>query len=80
MIMALVTTFMTSPLWSGLEKADQAGYGRPEAEETGLDTAATIGFWCRWQIRVPKGLLQLAVAIAGSRLQPAVVHPLVWLN
>jgi len=41
-IMALVTTFMTSPHWSGLRKADQAGYGEPEAEEeTGLDTAAT---------------------------------------
>jgi len=46
-------------------------------EETGLDTAAsTIAFSCRWQIRTQKGLMQLAVAIAGNRLQPAVVHPL----
>jgi Kef-type K+ transport system membrane component KefB/nucleotide-binding universal stress UspA family protein len=79
-IMALITTFMTSPLleWTYPKKLIKLDIVEPEAEEeTGLDTAAT------YRILVPvanpstqKGLLQLAVAIAGSRLQPAVVHPL----
>ena len=79
-IMALVTTFMTSPLleWTYPKKLIKLDMVEPEAEEgTGLDTAAT------YRVLVPvanpstqKGLLQLAVAIALSRLQPAVVHPL----
>jgi len=71
--------FMTSPLleWTYPKKLIKLDMVEPEAEEeTGLDTAATYRILCRWQIRAPKGLLQLAVAIAGSRLQPAVVHPL----
>jgi len=79
-IMALVTTFMTSPLleWTYPKKLIKLDILEPEATENpDLDTATT------YRILVPvanpstqKGLLQLAVAIAGSRLQPAVVHPL----
>jgi Kef-type K+ transport system membrane component KefB/nucleotide-binding universal stress UspA family protein len=79
-IMALVTTFMTSPLleWTYPKKLIKLDMLEPEAtKNTDLDTATT------YRILVPvanpstqKGLLQLAVAIAGSRLQPAVVHPL----
>lgn len=78
-IMALVTTFMTSPLleWTypkRLIKLDVVD----TTSESGINaTAAT------YRILVPvanpstqKGLVQLALAIAGSRLQPAVVHPL----
>jgi len=75
-IMALVTTFMTSPagvdLSEKLIKLDM----EPEAEETGLDTASTYRICAGGKSEYAKGLLQLAVAIAGSRLQPAVVHPL----
>ena len=78
-IMALVTTFMTSPLleWTYPKKLIKLDMVEPSEGQTNLDTAAT------YRILVPvanpstqRGLLQLAVAIAGSRLQPAVVHPL----
>lgn len=79
-IMALVTTFMTSPLleWTYPKKLIKLDMVESSEEETDLDTAAST-----YRILVPvanpstqKGLMQLAVAIAGSRLQPAVVHPL----
>ena len=80
-IMALVTTFMTSPLleWTYPKKLIKLDVVEPEADgET--EVAATEP---TYRILVPvanpstqKGLMQLAVAIAGSRLQPAVVHPL----
>lgn len=79
-IMALVTTFMTSPLleWTYPKRLIKLDMVEPEVEESGLaPTTAT------YRILVPvanpstqKVLLQLAVAIAGKQLQPAVVHPL----
>lgn len=77
-IMALVTTFMTSPLleWTYPKHLIKLDLVEP-------DEAAMIDAETTYRILVPvanpstqKGLLQLAVAIAGSRLQPAVVHPL----
>jgi Kef-type K+ transport system membrane component KefB/nucleotide-binding universal stress UspA family protein len=80
-IMALVTTFMTSPLleWTypkrliKLDMVDQ----EPDGEAV-RDANRPI-----YRILVPvanpstqKGLLQLAVAIAGTKMQPAAVHPL----
>ena len=79
-IMALVTTFMTSPLleWTYPKRLIKLDVVDPLEEETGSDTVATT-----YRILVPvanpstqKGLMQLAVALAGKRLQPAVVHPL----
>ncbi|MDF5718402.1 MAG: cation:proton antiporter [Rhizonema sp. NSF051] len=79
-IMALVTTFMTSPLleWIYPKKLIKLNdMDRELEEETNLDAATS------YRILVPianpstqKGLMQLAIAIAGSRLQPAIVHPL----
>ena len=79
-IMALVTTFMTSPLleWTYPKKLIKLNdMDRELEDETNLDAATT------YRILVPianlstqKGLMQLAVAIAGSRVQPAIVHPL----
>lgn len=80
-IMALVTTFMTSPLleWTypkrliKLDVVDQEPNG-----EIAHDAARPT-----YRILVPvanpstqKGLLHLAAAIAGNTLQPAAVHPL----
>jgi len=80
-IMALVTTFMTSPLleWTYPKKLIRLDMVESEPDvETGLGAVQPT-----YRILVPvanpstqKGLLQLAVAIAGTTLQPAVVHPL----
>jgi len=79
-IMALVTTFMTSPLleWTYPKHLIKLDVEEPSEVELGLDTAAA-----NYRILVPvanpstqKGLMQLAVAIAGSRLERAIVHPL----
>lgn len=79
-IMALVTTFMTSPLleWTYPKKLIKLDTVEPPEGQTNLESAAAT-----YRILVPvanpstqKGLLQLAVAIAGNRWQPAVVHPL----
>lgn len=77
-IMALVTTFMTSPLLEWTYPKRLIKLDVVETPEVGIDTAAAT-----YRILVPvanpstqKGLVQLALAIAGSRLQPAVVHPL----
>jgi len=80
-IMALVTTFMTSPLleWTYPKKLIKLDLVEPEADDDNeLGAGEPI-----YRILVPvanpttqKGLMQLAVAIAGSRLQRAVVHPL----
>lgn len=82
-IMALVTTFMTSPLleWTypkHLIKLDVVET-EPHADgETAEDSSQPT-----YRILVPvanpstqKGLLQLGVAIAGTELQPSAVHPL----
>ena len=80
-IMALVTTFMTSPLleWTYPKRLIKLDVVEKEADR-GTEVAANEP---TYRILVPvanpstqKGLMQLAVAIAGSRLQPAVVHPL----
>jgi len=80
-IMALVTTVMTSPLleWTypkHLIKLDLVA-SAPDAESPVPASQST------YRILVPvanpstqKGLLQLAVAIAGNKLPAAVVHPL----
>jgi Kef-type K+ transport system membrane component KefB/nucleotide-binding universal stress UspA family protein len=85
-IMALVTTFMTSPLLEltypkKLIKLDMV---EQEPEETGIDTSTDEDQSNRpYRILVPvanpssqKGLMQLAVAIAVNYQQPAVIHPL----
>lgn len=80
-IMALVTTIMTSPLLEltypkRLIKLDQIE-SEPDLEN-GFDSNAAT-----YRILVPvanpssqKGLLQLAIALAGNQLQNAAVHPL----
>jgi hypothetical protein len=80
-IMALVTTFMTSPLleWTYPKRLIKLDLVEQEPNiEIGQDAEQPT-----YRILVPvanpstqKGLLQLAVAIAGTELQPAVVHPL----
>lgn len=76
-IMALVTTFMTSPLleWTYPKHLIKLDLVEPKTE-VGAEKVT-------YRILVPvanpstqRGLVQLAVAIAGSRSQPAVVHPL----
>lgn len=76
-IMALVTTFMTSPLleWTFPKKLIRLDLiATADADEPVKPT---------YRVLVPvanpstqKGLVQLAGRIAGTRLQPAVVHPL----
>jgi len=85
-IMALVTTFMISPMLEltypkKLIKLDMV---EQEPEETGIDTSTDEDQSNRpYRILVPvanpssqKGLMQLAVAIAVNYQQPAVIHPL----
>lgn len=80
-IMALVTTFMTSPLleWTYPKKLIALDVIEPELDIA--DKAAAVQ--PTYRILVPvanpstqKGLVQLGVAIAGNQLQPSVVHPL----
>jgi len=94
-IMALVTTFMTSPLleWTYpkkliqldvLEAVNPQEIPSPDSSGSGSQNPqVTNSLIPTYNILVPvanpstqKGLLQLAVAIAGTRLQPAIVHPL----
>jgi Kef-type K+ transport system membrane component KefB/nucleotide-binding universal stress UspA family protein len=80
-IMALVTTVMTSPLleWTYPKRLIRLDVTEPEsALETSSDTVEPT-----YRILVPvanpstqKRLVQLAVAIAGTRSPAAVVHPL----
>jgi nucleotide-binding universal stress UspA family protein len=80
-IMALVTTVMTSPLleWTYPKKLIKLDVVDSEPNvENGVEADQPT-----YRILVPvanpstqKGLLQLAVAIAGTRLQKSVVHPL----
>lgn len=84
-IMALVTTFMTSPLleWTYPKKLIRLNVIEPEAE-TPVETVAGNEAVSRpYRILVPvanpesqKGLVQLAVAIAFNNKQPAIVNPL----
>ncbi len=85
-IMALVTTFMTSPMLELTypKKLIQLDMVEQEPEETGIDTSTDEDQSNRpYRILVPvanpssqKGLMQLAVAIAVNYQQPAVIHPL----
>jgi Kef-type K+ transport system membrane component KefB/nucleotide-binding universal stress UspA family protein len=93
-IMALVTTFMTSPLleWTypkkliQLETINELGLenNSDDASLTNQEQVSTINSQLlTYRILVPvanpntqKGLLQLALAIAGTNHQAAAVHPL----
>lgn len=81
-IMALVTTFMTSPLleWTYPKRLIKLDVVDREPDDGEIERDADRP---TYRILVPvanpstqKGLLQLAVAIAGNTSQPAVVHPL----
>jgi Kef-type K+ transport system membrane component KefB/nucleotide-binding universal stress UspA family protein len=79
-IMALVTTFMTSPL---LELAYPKRLIRLDVVEPEAASEDIAPAQPTYRILVPvanpstqKGLVQLAGAIADTHLQPAVVHPL----
>ncbi|NWF58707.1 MAG: cation:proton antiporter [Fischerella sp.] len=86
-IMALVTTFMTSPLleWTYPKKLIRLDVVEAEPEaETGTETVVVSEITDRpYRVLVPvanpdtqKGLVQLAVAIAINYQQPAIVNPL----
>jgi len=86
-IMALVTTFMTSPLleWTYPKRLIRLDVVEPDLpEETDTEvTSAQESSQRPYRILVPvanpstqKGLVQLAVAIALNDRQPAVVNPL----
>ncbi|MEH2185744.1 MAG: cation:proton antiporter [Nostoc sp.] len=87
-IMALVTTFMTSPLleWTYPKKLIRLDVMEPESEAETDDIDATAGNVTSvrpYRILVPvanpstqKGLVQLAVSIALNYRHPAVVNPL----
>ncbi|MBD2184739.1 cation:proton antiporter [Planktothrix sp. FACHB-1355] len=80
-IMALVTTFMTSPLLEWTYPKELIRLDVIKAEPAiAIPTEAVQP---TYRILVPvanpstqKGLLQVAAAIAGKKLQPAIVHPL----
>ena len=79
-IMALVTTFMTSPL---LEWTFPKRLIRQDMAELPVLEAVPLGNAPTYRILVPvsnpntqKGLVQLAVAIAGTNLQTAIINPL----
>lgn len=79
-IMALVTTFMTSPLLEWSYSKDRMRQDLIEPSEAGLEPVPESP---TYRILVPvanpntqQGLVQLATAIAGTNLQSAVVHPL----
>jgi Kef-type K+ transport system membrane component KefB/nucleotide-binding universal stress UspA family protein len=77
-IMALATTFMTSPLLEWTYPKDKIRLDIVEQETPELETESTVPIY---RVLVPvanpltqRGLLKLAIAIAGKG--PAVVHPL----
>ncbi|MCC5639423.1 cation:proton antiporter [Nostoc sp. CHAB 5844] len=84
-IMALVTTFMTSPLleWTYPKRLIKLDVVEPDLEAETTTETATAESAPNYRILVPvanpstqKGLVQLAVAIALNYRQPAVVNPL----
>ncbi|MGI2903097.1 cation:proton antiporter [Tolypothrix sp. VBCCA 56010] len=85
-IMALVTTFMTSPLleWTYPKPLIKLDVVEKEVEpEASRDIATQDSYGQIYRILVPvanpstqKGLVQLAVAIALNYQQPTAVHPL----
>jgi Kef-type K+ transport system membrane component KefB/nucleotide-binding universal stress UspA family protein len=77
-IMALVTTFMTSPLLEWIYPKRLIRLDELETETTQASTAPAPIYRVLVPVANPntqKGLINLALAIAGTR-QPAVVHPL----
>lgn len=81
-IMALVTTFMTSPLleWTYPKQLIRLDVVTPDVK---IETYSQTSEDKEYKILVPvanpstqKGLLQLAVEIARNTQQPAIVHPL----
>jgi nucleotide-binding universal stress UspA family protein len=89
-IMALVTTFMTSPLleWTYPKRLIRLDIVEPEAEiSPETPPEITEPYSLQYRILVPvanpdtqKGLLQLAAAIAINNRQPAVVYPLSFIE
>jgi len=80
-IMALVTTFMTSPLleWTYPKKLIQLDVMETEPTVLAGEEITSPTYRILVPVANPstqKGLLQLAAAIAGTNLQPSVVHPL----
>ncbi|MBW4568691.1 MAG: cation:proton antiporter [Tolypothrix carrinoi HA7290-LM1] len=84
-IMALVTTFMTSPLleWTYPKRLIGLDVVEKEVEPEASRDIATQDYGQIYRILVPvanpstqKGLVQLAVAIALNYQQPTAVHPL----
>ncbi|MBS9388311.1 MAG: cation:proton antiporter [Dolichospermum sp. WA123] len=89
-IMALVTTFMTSPLleWTYPKRLIRLDIVEPEAEiPSEAVPAPSEPYLIPYRILVPvanpnaqKGLLQLATAIAVNNRQPAIVYPLSFIE
>lgn len=80
-VMALVTTFMTTPLleWTYPKRLIQLDVMESDASSRTDESAIQPTYRILVPVANPstqKGLLQLAVAIAGTGFQPAVVHPL----
>jgi Kef-type K+ transport system membrane component KefB/nucleotide-binding universal stress UspA family protein len=80
-IMALVTTFMTSPLleWTYPKRLIKLDLVEPESQPESVKELLTPAYRILVPVANPstqKGLLQLAAAIAGGRSSSAVVHPL----
>jgi Kef-type K+ transport system membrane component KefB/nucleotide-binding universal stress UspA family protein len=78
-IMALVTTFMTSPLLEMTYAKRLIRQDRIEAEEDPAEIRDTPVYRILVPVANPKtqkALVQLAAAIAGTQVQTAVVHPL----
>ncbi|MDV2992613.1 MAG: Glutathione-regulated potassium-efflux system protein KefB [Chroococcidiopsis sp. SAG 2025] len=80
-IMALVTTFMTSPLleWTYPKRLIKLDLVEPEPPEAGDIEPVTPAYRILVPVANPstqQGLLQLAAAIAGERSAAAIVHPL----
>jgi len=80
-IMALVTTFMTSPLleWTYPKQLIKLDVVESDTEEQTAEDIKTPTYRILVPVANPttqKGLLQLALEIAVNNQQPAVVHPL----
>lgn len=80
-IMALITTFMTSPLleWTYPKELIKQDLEEPYEAEPALKSSIISTYRILVPVSNPstqKGLMQLAVAIAGNRLQKGIVHPL----
>jgi Kef-type K+ transport system membrane component KefB/nucleotide-binding universal stress UspA family protein len=80
-IMALVTTFMTSPLleWTYPKRLIKLDLVEPEPQLESSEEPVTPAYRILVPVANPstqQGLLQLAATIAGERSPAAVVHPL----